>query len=545
MRGSHLLAGASLAALLLAGLSSVPALADVTLAGQVTSAEEGPMEGVLVSARKDGATITTTVVSDDKGHYSFPARKLEPGHYTLAIRAIGYALDAPKAVDLADGNSASTDLKLAKVGNITGQLTNAEWLASMPGSEADKKTLLACTNCHTLQRVAQSSYDADQFLELIGRMARYANNTSPLKPQIRVAKTDPTTRFGPGAIRLAHYLATVNLSQAPAWNYPLKTLPRVTGAGTKVVITEYALPRSTMMPHDVVTDDGGMVWFTDFATEELGSLDPKTGKVVEHPYPMLRQGFPEGSLDLERDEEGNFWLAMMFQGGIAKFDKTTGQFQTFPVPPNLIQDDTQQGEVAAQHWEVDGKVWMADNGIEGAQRLDLKTGTWESIRPFADLPKGQSHGLYGIFADSHNNLLFNDFGGEAIGRIDAKTLAVTLYPTPTKKSRPRRGRLDDQDRVWFAEFYGDKAGMFDEKTGEMKEFAVPTPWTAPYDAVLDKHGDLWTAGMETDRIVRIDPKTGSAIEYPLPRQTNIRRIFVDNSTDPVTFWVGNNGGAAI
>jgi streptogramin lyase len=260
---------------------------------------------------------------------------------------------------------------------------------------------------------------------------------------------------------------------------------------------------------------------------------------------MLRQGYPEGSLDLERDEEGNFWLAMMFQGGIAKFDKTTGAFQTFPVPPNLIKDSTQQGEVAAQHWEVDGKVWMADNGIKGVQRLDLKTGTWDSIRPFADMPKGQPHGLYGIFADANNNLLFNDYGGEAVGRIDAKTLAVTLYPTPTKRSRPRRGRLDDQGRVWFAEFYGDKAGMFDEKTDEVKEYSVPTPWTAPYDAVLDKHGNLWTAGMETDRIVRIDPKTGTAIEYPLPRQTNIRRIFVDNSTDPVTFWVGNNGGAAI
>jgi len=26
----------------------------------------------------------------------------------------------------------------------------------------------------------------------------------------------------------------------------------------------------------------------------------------------------------------------------------------------------------------------------------------------------------------------------------------------------------------------------------------------------------------------------------LPRPTNVRRIFVDNSTTPVTFWVGSN-----
>ena len=34
-------------------------------------------------------------------------------------------------------------------------------------------------------------------------------------------------------------------------------------------------------------------------------------------------------------------------------------------------------------------------------------------------------------------------------------------------------------------------------------------------------------------------------EYLLPRFTNIRRVFVDNSTTPVTFWVGNNHGASI
>jgi virginiamycin B lyase len=34
-------------------------------------------------------------------------------------------------------------------------------------------------------------------------------------------------------------------------------------------------------------------------------------------------------------------------------------------------------------------------------------------------------------------------------------------------------------------------------------------------------------------------------DYLLPRSTNIRRVFVDNSTTPVTFWVGNDHGASI
>ncbi len=49
------------------------------LAGRVTSQEEGAMEGVLVSAKRAGATMTVTVVSDAQGRYSFPQNRLEPG----------------------------------------------------------------------------------------------------------------------------------------------------------------------------------------------------------------------------------------------------------------------------------------------------------------------------------------------------------------------------------------------------------------------------------------------------------------------------------
>jgi hypothetical protein len=51
--------------------------------------------------------------------------------------------------------------------------------------------------------------------------------------------------------------------------------------------------------------------------------------------------------------------------------------------------------------------------------------------------------------------------------------------------------------------------------------------------------------MSSDRVVRLDPTTGASVEYLLPRQTNIRRIFIDNSTTPPTFWAGNNHHATI
>src|ERR1039457_4280144 len=70
------------------------------LTGRVSSKEEGPMEGVLVSAKKADSTIAVTVASDKQGHYSFPANRLDPGQYSLRIRAAGYDLESPNAVEI-------------------------------------------------------------------------------------------------------------------------------------------------------------------------------------------------------------------------------------------------------------------------------------------------------------------------------------------------------------------------------------------------------------------------------------------------------------
>ena len=85
---------------------------DTALTGQVTSSEEGLMEGVLVSARRAGSAFTTTVVSDSQGRYRFPGARLEPGQYALRIRAIGYDLESAASVSVAARKTTKADLKL-------------------------------------------------------------------------------------------------------------------------------------------------------------------------------------------------------------------------------------------------------------------------------------------------------------------------------------------------------------------------------------------------------------------------------------------------
>jgi virginiamycin B lyase len=538
--------GAVLAAVWLAGGGQPAAQPAASLAGVVTAGQQ-PLEGVLVSARKSGSTITVTVVSGKDGSYSFPAGRLDPGRYSLRIRAVGYELAGPDQVSVTADKTATVDLALSQTADLASQLTNAEWLASMPGTDAEKSQLLNCVGCHTLARPLNSKYGADDFLNVVlPRMQGYVNQSIPAHPQLRRAERlmeergDQRVQVHRG---LADYLAGVNLSSRPAWNFGFKTLPRPSGAATRVIYTEYDLPRETIEPHDVIVDDHGMVWFSSFGEQNLGRLDPRSGKVTEFPIPEHKPGFPTGLLGLRADPQGNLWFGNMYQATIARFDPRTETFTFWPIEGEENPDAAQVNMASPQGSAVDGKVWAQNNGFAGVHRVDIASGKIETFLPFRG--KAGPHNVYDVIPDSKNNVYFTDFRQRHIGRIDASSGEITLFETPTPNSAPRRGSMDAQDRLWFGEYRADRIGMFDTRTGQFREWQIEPKWSAPYDVATDRNGEAWTGSMLSDRVTRLNPATGEAINYLLPRSTNIRRVFIDNSTTPVTFWVGNNHGASI
>jgi streptogramin lyase len=504
------------------------------------------MEGVLVSAKRGASTITVTVVSDARGRYRFPSAKLQPGAYTLRIRAVGYDLEGSQHVEVKTDETTTVDLKLTRARDLASQLSNSEWLASFPGTEPEKASIRACAHCHTLERIARSRYDVDTLTTVIERMSTYPQLSFPMKIQKLVAARigggeDPLEQRQAGWRRQAHYLSTVNLSKGDHWNYGFKMHPRPKGRATKVIYTEYALPERTRQPHDVIVDSRGFAWYASFGEQILGKLDPKTGTVTEYDVPLLKPKMPTGILAVRFDEDENVWLGMQFQGGVAKFDRKTETFQTWSLPPELNGDHVQINQVSADHHKVDGKVWLQDAGTYTVLRLDPASGKFEVYEPFK-IPRPN---IYDVISDAQNNVYFTVFGRENIGRIDAKTGAISVWKTPTKGSAPRRGMIDAQARLWFGENRAERIGMFDTRTATFQEWVAPTPESWPYDVMADTHGDVWAGGEYSDRVMRLDPKTGAITEYLLPRFTNIRRVYVDSSTVPATFWVGNNHGASI
>jgi len=516
------------------------------LAGTVSSQADGPMEGVLVGAKREGSTISTWVVSNAQGQYSFPRDRMQPGRYAISIRAVGYELPAATSADV-HSNETRLDLPLTKITRpmkIATQMSNAELIMSAPGTPAQRNQLGGCVNCHTLQRVFFSHFDPLEMSVVAARMPRHTNNSSPMHPWFRPqegplpAITEPTS--------LGRYLSSINLSATDAFQFPLKTLPRPKGKGTQVIYTVYDLPRPYASPHDVAFDADGNAWYSDFNSQYFGKLDVKTGKVVEYSPPLRRLGqIAQGGLQIDVDKQGRVYYGNMSQLQIVRLDPKTGKMETFQLPtPESTWGDAHLTMIDPEHMDVDGHLWINiafDNGAEsgGTWHIDLAKNKWTPVKYAQGSPSARA---YDVVADSQNNAWGMQMTNDKLWKTDAKTLQTTWYDFPTKGAGCRRGHMDAQDRIWCGVFNGNRLAMFDTKTLKFTEWTVPTEWTRPYDAQYDDKAYAWTAGMDNDIAVRLNVATGEFTQYLLPHETNVRHVEVQKSGALSSLWLGDQHG---
>jgi virginiamycin B lyase len=522
------------------------------LTGVVRSPEEGAMEGVVVNARRQGANFTVSVVSDRQGKYSFPRTHLAAGTYTITMRAVGYDLTDPATTVVAAGKTASLDLKLQKTKDLAAQLSPIEWAMSIPGTTEQKDKLVyqtvSCAYCHNWRRVMTSKHTAEEFVTVLNRMQTYYTDGTAVsndgrgrgqkQTADRVAAADKNANWGNVPKKdLAEYLATLNLSGGrTSYPFELKTLPRPTGKATRVIITQYDMPRADTVSHDLDLDSKGTVWYTDESRMFFGKMDPKTGQFTEWPLPAVPDGDIPGARDIQVDHNDNVWFPRRMPGpGIAmtKFNPKTQEVSTIE-------------KVGGQFMAIgpDGKIWAGFSRIDPEAMKVEASYTWMDS---PNLPPGP-HGLYIdlTVVDSKGNPFAPDFRGSGIIGIDAATRALKYWSVPTPNSSPRRSRMDAQDRLWFAEYTGDKIGMFDTRTEKFQEWPSLRKYTTPYAvSAPDRNGYVYATSNTAERLIRLDPRTGEQIEYQIPTDFDSKKIAHDPTTNRSTLWMVNTRSARI
>ena len=523
------------------------------LTGVVSSQEEGTMEGVVVSARREGANFTGSVVSDDTGTYSFPSTHLAAGLYAITTRAVGYDLVDPGPVTVAAGTATTANLTLQTTSNLASQLSSIEWINSMNGTPEQKDEivhqLLACNYCHTYERIMSSRHGAEQFMNVIDRMVRYyadgtavsndnrRGRTARVQEPGRVAFLEQSPNWGaqPGMPReeVAEFFAMNNLSGGRTSHpYELKTDPRPTGKATRVIITEWDMPTASTASHDSAIDSSGVIWFTDESAQFLGSFDTKTSTFKEYQVPPVPQGIIPGTRDVIVDHDDNVWFPLRNEEGqsiLTKFDPKTEQLTT-------------ADGVGSQFIELgpDGKVWA------GFRRVDPTTmmvdGTFNPARP--PVPQGSNAYAGNVRVDSKGNpWMMTQAGPGGAMTVDVSTGETKWYPIAGLMAR--RGQIDWRDRLWYGEYRGDRIAMFDTRTGRSIQWGL-RPYIAPYTAsVPDRNGYVYASSNMAERLVRLDPQTGEVIEYQMPTEFDSKKLNWDPTTDRPVLWMANMRTARI
>ncbi len=429
-------------------------------------------------------------------------------------------------------------------GNIYMNLEDKSSLAVVDAATKMVKSTWPLAPCEEPTGLAIDKRTRTLFTACANKMLAIVNADSG-----KVVQTLPIGSSDPPDPKLAEYLASINLSKRDSWDFPLRPFARPKGIETHVIVTEYDLPGPSL-PHDVAVGKDGAIWYDDFQRPLIGKLDSRTGSTREWDLQVLRPEFPRGLLSIKIDRQGDAWVPRFFQGcTLIKLDTKSFKITTWKVPNEFDGPKSRCGHVALG--APDGSVWMSDSGGRKMFRLDPVSGHFETFESFPGYNPGKNatsietagkkskgHRTYGIGVDSQGNAYFADISGGAIGRLDAKTGEVKLFPTPTPSSGPRRTYMDSQDKYWFGENYSSKIGMFDTKTNQFREWTPPVPWNGAYPTVRDKNEDVWTVGMSTDYVFRLNPATGSFTKFLLPTLgSNLRRVDADNTAPNVTIWV--------
>jgi streptogramin lyase len=499
--------------------------------GVVKSANGDLLEGMMVQLIAHQSAIRTTVYSDANGCYEFP--KLAAGTYTLRIAQPREFQPYVKEPVEISGPTQLDDIMLERVTNsdllppyreIVAQMTGSEWLLSLSGTGEEKRLLTVnCNWCHSYQQIFRNHYDEASWSKIVYRMIHGAGS-----PLINI---NTRGRFSAeDEARLVHWLATVRGPDSKDPNFV--TLPRPQGHQTRVVITEYELPRLELATHDVSGDSKGNIWYSTHRSSYIGRLDPRTGVVKEFHVPPVGAGTLPGTHWIHVDKNDIVWGSENWAHNIWRLDPNT---QEFTVIPWKVKDQVNSPMGGNYALDPDGFIWKArDKKVSKVAAMTGDPVTSYILKKFA--------GTYGSAMSSDGRY----FGGGAWPRdgvvvVDSKTAEV-FEPDTSHNSGPARGEFDPQDNYWS----GGRGGVlikFDMAEKRIHEYSLPTPYASLYTAMADKNGEIWGGEMHGGRYFRFNPKTELWTEYLLPEPYGIdRESWIDNSTDPVTVWYVDHDG---
>jgi streptogramin lyase len=537
------------------------------LMGLIKGPAGEPMEGVIVSARLEGRSFTTSVYTDADGEYYFPA--MAAGPYKVWAQAVGF--EAGRA-DVALAAAGRQDFVLKAKKDFEAQLPGDRWVDGLPEDTPEDRRMktvfrVSCGGCHSQNTALLNRFDEKGWRNILTVMSRIATSgyaANALSSTAAGEDMAPNPLIDYYKERLARYLAKVRgPGVSPAKFTPR---PRPTGEAVLAVIREYDTPgngyglplwengtdwsegapsktnRQNHHAMDGTLDFEGNLFFTDDLNtnpyRSVGKIDWRTGKISNVKVPRRNNPAVAATVhDLVADQEGILWFGA--DGTLIRLDPRTLKWDAMT---SRDGESVPSGGFNA----VDGKggIWSA---TRGASRFDPKTRTFTQTRNTITRSKLGAVGTYGMAGDGDGNGWLAQFAIDVMVRHDPVTGKIDNVQLPPPPNVPEPGLFTGDDRkifdmmggslyqghghpwmhtvrkpgggpdaVWGPGWTSDYLVKIDLRTLAVQLYRMPYRDIGNYQAVVDKDGFVWNVFTNADAVGRFDPRTEKWIWYDLP-----------------------------
>ena len=493
--------------------------ADALLAGTITSASGEKMGGVTVSAKADGATVTTSVFTDEAGNYYFPP--LPTGKYRIWAQALSFET-AKGEVDL--GSTKQQNFALEPMKDFFRQLPGDLVMASLPEETTDDRRLKKlvinnCTGCHTASFTLQHRFDAQGWSAIIDLMKHVNVSGVYLGPE---HKAQGVLDFHQQ--ELAAYLARVRGPGESAAKIKLR--PRPSGETARVVFKEYDVPvdpdlgvpnrdigndgsdwslgtpsRRGSFVHDAFADLDGNPWFTSNVPNRritIGRIDAKSGEVKFVKLANNANGLAANTHGMTRDPSGTIWFNVNTgRGGLGKLEPRSGKIDVY-IPPTGMSPT---GGATTVDFDGKGRIWTSST--DGALLFDPEA---EKFTEFKSVTAKTANGngvTYGAAGDRDGNGWWAEMIIDIVNKGDVQTGKSIELKLPRV--------VVDKDLI------SEEARKFYE-TFNAPDFNAPVPWNqGPRRMGTDKAADvLWVGNSWGGTLAKINTRSMETSFVPLP-----------------------------
>ena len=479
--------------------------------------------------------VRTTVYTDAAGKFEFP--RMQAGSYTLRIatpvpfkpyRRDSVSInDAAKLEDIVLERVADSD-NLPASAELESQLSGAEILWNVPGTAEEKAMLQKnCSGCHSWNQIFRSRYDQHGWSLIVDRMMHFTGTAIAVRNR---AMTDPDPEY----TLLVNWLSRI---RGPgAQDAPLRVFPRPRGQNTRVVVTEFEMPRQLLMLHDAALDGQGNVWYTSHKTRYVGKMDPKTGIFTDYTLPMTPGSMP-GTHHQVIDKNGIAWISENWAHQLNRLDPKTGD-----VKQVLIASKTPINAPSFGNFTLDAQGFVWDARANRIVKMDPNNGEVLKEWPL------QANSSYDNTI-SYDGKYWGGSGpanwGNTVEMLEIETGKLLNLNSGSHMMTAKRGGFDPFGNTWWGGADGAliELNAKEARIDEHYPPIAPHPFTDFYEAMPDKNGEVWAGVLHGRQMLRYNPKTDHWSVYQLPEPLSYdRRTVIDTSTKPATVWYADYNG---